>query len=103
MDILRMETISLNQVVIGSVFDPARRFGSRRSAVRRVVLDPAVLRRIVRRRENESVRLADPATDIVGQDGSRDRRRGRGAAVFLNAGLDAVGRQDFQRGALCGT
>ncbi len=77
--------------------NPARGGGVRWSAVRRVVLDSAVVRRVMGRREHDAVRQSGPAPAIVRQDGVRKRRRGRVAQIHVHHHLDAVGRQHLQR------
>ena len=92
-----------SQQIVGAVFDPASHIGVGRTAVGRVVLEAAVLGRIVRRRNHDSIRQAIFAAAVVNQDGVRDDRRGCNSIVLLNDGLDAVGRQHLQRGTLRGT
>ena len=77
-----------------------RHVGIGGAAVGRVVLEAAVLGRIVRRRDDDAVGEVLLAAAVVDEDGSRDDRRRRDAVVALDDGLHAVGRQDLQRRAL---
>ncbi len=64
----------------------------------RVVLEAAVLRRIVRGRDDDPVGQAVRAAAVVGQDRVRDHR---GRRVLVSGGdhdLDSVGREHLQRG-----
>ena len=70
------------------------------AAVGRVVLEAAVLGRIVRRRDDDAVGEMLLAAAVVDEDGVRDDRRRRHAVVALDDRLDAVGGQHFQGGAL---
>ena len=88
------------QQFVGSILDPLRHVGVGRSAIGRVVLEAAILGRIVRRRDDDAVGKMCLARAVVDEDGPRDDRRRRHAVVALNDGLDAIGRQDLQRGAL---
>ena len=86
------------QQFIGPVFNPAGGGGVRRPAVGRIVLEAAVLRRIVRGGDDNAVGQsgfppAIPSQDRVGDD--------RGRSVFIALGdhdLDAICRQHLQRG-----
>ena len=78
-------------------FDPARDPGLRRAAVRRVVLEPTVLGRIVRWRDHDTVGQPRRAPAIVGEDGVRDRRRRRVVVALRQHHVDAVGGQHFER------
>ena len=65
--------------------------------MRRVVFVAAVLRRIVRRRDDDAVGKARFPSLVVGQDRMRDDRRRRVAAVLVDHDLDAVGRKHLDR------
>ncbi|MCU0282522.1 MAG: hypothetical protein MUD13_01275 [Candidatus Nanopelagicales bacterium] len=66
--------------LVGPVLDPAGGIGVRRAAVRRVVLEAAVGRRVVRGRHDDAVGQAVRAAAVVGQDRVA-QGRGRGVAV----------------------
>ena len=70
---------------------------ARRPAVRRIVFEAAILRRIVRRRHHDSVGQAGGAAAVVGQNGVRNRGRGRVVGALRNHDLDAVRGQHFHR------
>ncbi len=70
------------------------------AAVGRVVLEAAILGRIVRRRDDDAVGEMLLAAAVVDENGARDDGRRRDAVVALDDGLDAVGRQHFEGGAL---
>ena len=92
--------VSPAQQFVGPVLDPVRHVGVGGAAVGRVVLEAAVLGRIVRRRDDDAVREVLLATAVVDEDGPGDDRRRRDAVVGLDDRLHAVGRQDLQRRAL---
>ena len=78
--------------------DPIGDDGVRRSAVWRVVFESTVMRGIVRGRDDNPVSEPSFSPMIVGQD-CMGNHRGRG--IFVSFGehhLDAVCRQDLQRG-----
>ena len=88
------------QQLVGSIFDPLRYVGIGRSAIGRVVLEAAILGRIVRWRNDDAVREVSLSVAVVDENGPRDDGSRRHAVAVLNDGLDAVGRQHLQRGAL---
>ena len=86
--------------------------GVGRAAVGRVVLEAAILWRVVRRRNHDAIRQAGAVqvlAGVVDEDGVRERgcrgiAVGAGRALFgatagIDAGLDAVGGEHFERGA----
>ncbi|MNW56398.1 hypothetical protein D3C74_341100 [compost metagenome] len=94
------------QDLVRAVRDPARRLRVRGPAVRRVVLEAAVARGVVRRRHDDPVRElgargADPGLGgraVVQQD-RLGHGRGRGVGVArVDVRLDTRGRQDLDRG-----
>ena len=85
---------------IGPVLDPPCYVRVRRPAIRRIVFEPAVLGRIVRRRDDDAVRQPVLAVAVVDEDGPRNHRRGRHPVVGLDDGPDIVGGEHFERGAL---
>ncbi len=85
---------------VGALLDPAGDVRVRRAAVRRVVLDAAVGRRIVRGRDDEAVGPRPRAAGVVRQDRARDHRGRRVAVVGLQVHDDAIGREHFDGGAL---
>lgn len=87
----------LRQQFVGALFDHRRQVGVGRAAVRRVVLDAAVFRWVMGRRNDDAVGL-HAAAAVVAQNGVRYRRRWREAVVFLHDHIDAVGGQHFQHG-----
>ena len=85
---------------IGTLLDPAGGIGIGRAAVRRVVFDAAVARRIVRWRDDDAIGARRLLVAVMDQDGARNDRRRRVAVIALQPRLDPVGRQHFQRAAL---
>ena len=83
---------------VGAVLDPPRGAGVGRTAIRPVVLEAAILRRIVRRRDHDAVGQFVRQAAVVRQNGVGERRRGRVAHVVIDHHLHAVRRQHFQRG-----
>ena len=70
--------------------------------MRRVVFEAAILRRIVRRRDDDAVGETLIAAAIVDEDRPGDDGRRRDPVIPLNDGFDVVGGEDFQRAALGG-
>lgn len=93
-----------DQQRIGALLNPLGHAGVGRAAIGGVVLEAAIARRVVRRRDDDAVGQPAQAAAVVAEDRVGDRR-GRGiarlAAGFratgVDARLDAVGRQHFQR------
>ena len=90
--------VAVFKKLIGAVLNAGGEGGVGRAAVRGIVLEAAVLRRIVGRRDDDAVRrgggLPVPAEDGVGDGGS-----GGVAVAGLDHGDHAVGGEHFQRGA----
>jgi hypothetical protein len=91
------------QEIVGAVLHPARHVGVGGSAVRRVVLEAAVLWRIVGGCHHDPVGEVVRMAAVVDEDRARDRGRGREAIVALDHRLYAVRRQHLERGALGGS
>ena len=68
---------TVRQQPVGALLDPAGDVGIGRPAVRRVVLETAVFRRIVRRRDHDAVGETGRPAAVVRQDGVRDDGGGR--------------------------
>ena len=85
--------------LIGAVLDPLGGGGVGRAAVGRVVLEAAILRRIVRGRNDDAValRLAF-VRGVVGEDGVRERGRGRVGELVVDHDVDAIRREHLERG-----
>lgn len=66
--------------LVGPLLDPAGGIGPGGTAVRRVVLEPAVAGRVVGRSDHHTVGEVPLPAPVVAEDGVRDRR-GRGVAV----------------------
>jgi hypothetical protein len=88
--------IARNQVV-GSVLDPVRHGCIGRSAARRVVLEAAIFRRIVRGRDHNAVGKICRSADVKGEDGMGNRRRRRITPAAIDHGFDAICREHFDR------
>ena len=85
---------------VRAILDPARDVGIGGAAVRRVVLEAAVFRRVVRRRDDDAVGEALGATAVVDQNRARDHGRRRVSVVGLDDGVDTVRSEDLERRAL---
>jgi hypothetical protein len=86
----------LCQQLVGLPLDPAGDLVIGRTAVGRIVLEAAVLRRIMRGRDYDAVGQPALASAIVGQDRMRDDRRRRISQMAIDHHLDAVGGQYFE-------
>ena len=95
--------IAVAQQRVGSILDPPGDVGVGRPAMGRVVLEAAVLRRIVRGRDHDAVGQPVMAPAVMDEDGVGDRRRRREAVVALDDGRHVVCRQNLERGPLRGT
>jgi hypothetical protein len=71
----------------------------RRTAVRRVVLESAVLGRVVGRGDDDPVGQTLLSSPVVREDGVGDDRRRSADPVAVHPHLDAVPRQHLERGA----
>ena len=90
------------QQFVRAILHPVGHVRVGRAAVGRIVFEAAVLRRIVRRRDDDAVGQTGLASAIVNNDGARNDRRRRHAIIALDDRFDAVGREHFERGALRG-
>jgi hypothetical protein len=70
------------------------------ATMRGVVFEPAVLGRIVRRCDDNSVRRAGLVVSIVNENRVRDHRRRRDAIVRLDEGFHTISGKHFERGTL---
>ncbi len=86
---------------VRAVLDPGGHGGVSRPAVGRVVLEPAVRRWVVRRRDDDAVGepegLPGCAAGVVREDGVRDHRGGGGLPGRRDPGVHPVGGQYLQR------
>ena len=94
--------VALSQQLVGTVLDPLRHVGVGRAAIGRVIFETAVLRRVVRRCDDDTVGEVLLAATVVNENSPRDDRRRRHSVVALDDGLHVVGRQHLERGALGG-
>ncbi len=78
--------------------DPAGHVGVGGAAVRRIVLEATVVRRVVRWRDDDAVGHPAGSSAVVADDGVRHHRRRRVFVVFRQHDIDAVGRQHLDRG-----
>ena len=85
------------QQLVRRILDLPGHVGVRRAPVGRVVLEPAVLGRVVRRGDNDAVG-AGAAARVVREDRVRDRRRRRVAILGIDRDVDAAGDQHLDRG-----
>jgi len=78
-------------MAVGGALDCTGDVGIRRTAVRRVIFEPAILGRIVRRRDHDAIGQAILTALVVAEDRMRDRRRRRVAVLRVDHHLDTVG------------
>jgi hypothetical protein len=93
--------LGLEQAV-GLVLDPARDVRVGRTAVRRVVLEPAVLGRVVRRGHDDPIGESRRPAPVVDEDRVRHRGRRRVAVGGVDPHVDTVGDEDLEGGLECG-
>ncbi len=93
--------VSAAQQLVGSILDPLRYVRVGRSAIGRVVLDAAILGRVVRWGNNDAIGQIRLARAVVYENGPGYDGCRRHAVVLLNDRFDAIGGQHLQRGALC--
>ncbi len=82
---------------VGGALDPCRRNGIGRAAIRRVVLEAAVLGRIVRGGDDDPVGKTALARLVVGQDRVRNDGRRRVPAARVDHHVNIVGGEYLQR------
>ncbi len=92
--------VAVSQKRISPVLDPPGHVGVSRAPIGRVVLEPTILRRVVRGSYDNAVGEMLGARAVIDQDGARDDRGRCESVVSLDDRLHVVGRQDFERGAL---
>src|SRR5215468_9876413 len=83
---------------VGPLLYPRGHLGVRGSAVRRIVLEAAKARWIVRGGDDNTVRQPTRAATVVAKNRMRDYWRRRVPALGIDHHLDAVGRQYLQGG-----
>ena len=81
---------------VRTILNPRGRVALSRATVGRIIFHPAIGRRIVRRRDDESVREAILPSAIVNENRARDDGRWREAVVRLNDRLDAIRGEHFE-------
>src|SRR5262249_17471623 len=92
--------ILFSQQRVGTILDPLGHVGIGWTAIGWVILEATVLRRVVRRRDDDAVGQMFFAATVVDENSVRDNRRRSYPVVLLNDGFDFVGGQHLQRGAL---
>ena len=92
--------VCCTQQFVGAILNPAGCVGIGGTAVRRVVLEASVFRRIVRRGDENAVGQMFFTISVVNENGSRDHRSRSYTVSLLDHRLHVVGSQHFQRRAL---
>src|SRR5262249_56054481 len=92
--------VALAQQSVGPVLDPRGGVEVSRTAVGWIVLETAVLRRVVRGRDDNAVGEVLCTIPVVNEDVPRDDWCRRDAVALLDDGLHGIGRQHLQCGAL---
>ena len=87
---------------VGGLLDPTGDISVRRSAIRRIIFEPAILGRIVRGRNDDAVREARCPSLVIGQDRVGNDRGRRVFAAFGDHRFDTVGREHLQRAGKSG-
>ena len=86
-----------SQQFIGPILDPCRGSGICRTPVGGIVFEAAIMRRIVRRGDDDAVTKSARPAPIVGEDGMGDHRCGRVFVLDRHHGGDAMGSENLQR------
>ncbi len=86
---------------VGTVRYPACGVGVGRSTVWRVVLEAPITRRVVRRRDDDAIRVPNAIGSVVRQDRQRDRRCRHKTIRSVNHHRHAVRGQNFERRGMC--
>ena len=84
-------------VGVGGPFDLGRHVRIGRAAMRRVVFVSAVLGRVVRRRDDDTIGKSAGSAPVVTQDRMRDHGCRRITAALIDHDVDAVGGKHFYR------
>ena len=88
---------------VGRALNGTRHVGIGRATMGRVIFETAIIGRIMRRADNNAVSATPIApgftTLIIGEDGVRDDRGRRIAALVIDHGLNAIGGEHFEGGA----
>ena len=80
---------------IGLCFDPVSDASTRRAAVGRIVFDATILRRVVRRRDDDAIRKPGNAATVEGKNRMRNYRGGGVFILCCDHDLHAICRQHF--------
>ena len=88
---------ALFQQPVGRAFDCRGDVGIRRAAIGRIIFEAAILRRIVRRRDDDAIGAAFAPVLVGGEDGVGDHRRRRVTVVRIDHHLDVIGREHLDR------
>ncbi len=84
--------VVVGKILIRFVRDDFRDIGVRRAAVRRIVFEATICRRIMGRRHDDAVRRIAFVVAVVADDGVGDDRRGCEGAIGRDSRENAVGR-----------
>jgi hypothetical protein len=88
---------SVLEKAIRGALDHRSDIGIRRAAIGRIIFEPAIFGRIMRRRDHDAVGKPTVAALVMGQDGAGNNRRRRITVALVDHRLDAVGGKYFQR------
>jgi hypothetical protein len=89
-------TIPAGQEGVGPRFDGPGFVRVRRTAVGRVVLESAIVGRVVRGRDDDTVGEARRTAHVVGENGERDNRGRRVTVATLDTDLDPIRRENLK-------
>ena len=95
-------SVAAAEQFVGPVLDPLGHVGVCRAAVGWIVLEAAVLGRIVRRRDDDAVCQVLLPAAVVDENGVRDDGSRSDAVVGLDDGLHSIAGQNLNRRALGG-
>src|SRR5580692_9343440 len=93
-------SIPAAQQFICAILNPLRHMSISRPATGWVVLEAAILRRIVRWSNDDAIREVILAPLVVNENGTRDDRRRSYSVILLDYGFDVVCSQHFKCSAL---
>src|SRR5262249_25167511 len=88
------------QQLVSAALNPLCYVGVSGTTIGRIVLETAVRRRVVRRRDDDAVGEILFTIPVINENCSRDNRRRSEAVISLDDSFNTICREHFQSGAL---